>query len=62
MRRSALSRILPAVAIVLAGLALAMAPAQAGVAEKLRDGCRLLLGGRFQGGAQAFHEAGVQDA
>jgi len=47
---------------VLAGLALAMAPAQAGVAEKLRDGCRLLLGGRFQGAAQAFHEAGVQDA
>lgn len=40
----------------------ALSPASADVAEKLREGCRLLVGGRFDPASQAFREAGRDDA
>lgn len=39
-----------------------LSPAFANVGEKLREGCRLLVGGRFDPASQAFREAGREDA
>jgi len=41
---------------------LPVAAAQAGTAEKLREGCRLLVGGRFEPAGDAFRAAGQEDA
>ncbi|MBU0609237.1 MAG: polysaccharide deacetylase family protein [Armatimonadetes bacterium] len=61
MRRISPRRTPAAVAVMLAGLLCAVAPGRAGTADELRDGCRSLLGGRFQAAAQAFHEAMQED-
>ena len=37
-------------------------PGHASVAEKLRDGCRLLTGGRWQPAAKAFRDAATEDS
>lgn len=57
----------PQLALILAcGLVgwalLSPAAGYANVADKLREGCRLLTGGRWQAAGQAFHEALGQDA
>ena len=41
---------------------LPVAPAHASVADKLREGCRLLVGGRCQPAADAFRASGQEDA
>lgn len=52
---------LPVLAPALLVLVFVCAPAPADVSGKLREGCRLLVGGRFQPAADAFREAGRED-
>lgn len=52
----------PCLAVMLmASVCLHALPAHAGVADKLREGCRLLAGGRFEPAAKVFREASQAD-
>lgn len=53
---------LTAVAVPLLMLMAAGAASASAVSDQLREGCRLLSGGRFDPAGRAFHEAGRQDA